>query len=112
MACLSVIVTSKRQFHYMDVEKDFLQSGPNNRVVCVRPEAGISPNTAWKLNTAAYALTDAARKWYSRLFNLLSELGLKRCATEPAVFYLKGHERNPRGVLITHVDGFLFAGDS
>ena len=43
---------------------------------------------------------------------MLTELGLRRSATEPAVFYLLGHEQNLRGILITLVDDFFFAGDN
>ena len=113
MACLSVMTNSKWRLQSMDVEKAFLQSGPIDRLVFVRPPkgAGTSPNIVWKLNTAAYGLTDAARRWYTRLYSVLTELGLRRSATEPAVFYLLGHEENLRGILITHVDDFLFAGD-
>ena len=112
MACLSTMVNNRWKLHSMDVEKAFLQSGPIERIVYVRPpkEAGTSSETIWRLNTAAYGLTDAARKWYSRLYSILGELGLQRSATEPAVFYLKSNEGKLRGILITHVDDFCLAG--
>ena len=94
MACLSAMINSKWKLHSMDVEKAFSQSGPIDRLVYARPpkDAGTSSNVVWKLNTTAYGSTDAARKRYARLFRVLTELGLRRSATEPAVFYLTGHE--------------------
>ncbi len=97
----------------MDVEKAFLQSGNIDRKLFVRPpsESGTDPTKVWKLNVAAYGLTDAARRWYLKLKQTLLECGFLMCQVEPAVFFMKDSKGKLRGIIVTHVDDFLFGGD-
>ncbi len=97
----------------MDVEKAFLQSGSIDRKVFVRPpkEAGVDDQKVWQLNVAAYGLTDAARRWYLKLKETLLDCELMMCEVEPAVFYMRDSKEVLKGIMVTHVDDFLFAGE-
>ena len=112
-SCLTIMISKRWKIQSIDVEKAFLQSGTIDRKVFVRPpsEAGVDDQKVWQLNVAAYGLTDAARKWYLRLKETLVNCGLKMCEVEPAVFYMKDANDCLKGIMVTHVDDFLIAGE-
>ena len=57
----------------------------------------------------AYGLTDASRSWYLRVKEVLSELKMKMCSVENALFYYG--ETELEGILVIHVDDVMFAGN-
>ncbi len=63
--------------HAKDVEKAVFPSAPINRLLSVRPPKAVEINsdTICRFHTAAYGLTDAARKWCNRKYH---GLDLKR----------------------------------
>ncbi len=112
-SCLTIMISKRWKIQSMDVEKAFLQSGAIDRNVFVRPpnEAGLDNQKIWQINAAAYSLTDAARKWYLKLKETLLDCGLRVCEVEPAVFYIRETKNCLKGIRVTHVDDFLFAGE-
>ncbi len=110
---LTVMISNRWKIRSMDVEKAFLQSGSFDRKVFVRPpsESGVEPTKVWQLNVTAYGLTDAARKWYLRLEQTLLDCGFLMCQVEPAVFFMKDSRGKLKGIMVTHVDDFLYASD-
>ena len=90
----------------MDVKQAFLQSDNLNRSVYVIPpaEAELSPETVWKLRTAVYGLADASRQWF------MDEVGLFQMKMEQAVFYGLDSNAQLDGIVLMHVDDFLYAG--
>ncbi len=75
------------------------------------PEAGLSPGTIWKLRTAVYGLADASRQWFFTARRMLGdEIGLIQMKLEQAVFYSIDSSGQLEGILLMHVDDFLYAG--
>ena len=89
----------------------FLQGGSLERPVFIRPpkEVKSSRNVLWKLLKPVYGLQDASRKWFLRVSSEMCDLGFVRCPFEPALFIYQD-AKVLSGLVILHVDDFLFAG--
>ena len=73
-------------------------------------EANCGTRFAWKLKKFVYGLSDASLKWYHLIKAFVLTNGGKVLEIDPSMF--TWHENNsPNGVIIIHVDGFLFAGN-
>ncbi|KAA8492111.1 Copia protein [Porphyridium purpureum] len=72
----------------VDVIGAYLQSGPIDRDVYVRPPPAIEQaSILWKLNAKAYGLIDAGRQWLLTSDKALTELGLQQSKLYPQLFY-------------------------
>ena len=58
-----------------------------------------------------FGLADAPRMWWLRLDRALSERGWQRGMMDGACWYLRGAQRELRGIIISHVDDLLVTGD-
>ncbi len=111
--CLTIFSSKTWNVRTMDVKQAFLQSDELQRAVYVIPpkEADLSPETIWRLKTAVYGLADASRQWcFTAKRDLIDELGLFQMKLEQAVFDGLDREGNLNGILLMHVDDFLYAG--
>ncbi len=97
----------------MDVKQAFLQSDELQREVNVIPpvEANLPETTVWKLRTAVYGLADASRKWFFTAKRILvEEMGLIQVRLEQAMFYSVDTNGKLEGIVVMHVDDFLYGG--
>ena len=95
-----------------DIKSAFLQGQDIDRDVFLKPpkEANVPPGVIWKLNKSLYGLHDGARQFYLSLKEELLRLGCVMSSVEPSLFfYFK--EGKLSGVLVSHIDDFLHAGD-
>ena len=95
-----------------DIKSAFLQGKPMDRNLCIHLPKGFEVSGyIWKLNTCLYGLNDAARKLYLSVKDTLLDSGCKTAEYEPSLFVYKV-DNVLNGLLLTHVDDFLHAGQA
>ena len=96
----------------MDVYAAFLQGKKINRYVYITPpkEAG-QMGCLWKLIKTVYGLCDAPRNWYMTLRLFLEEKGMVVSKYDPALFFKYDLAGGLMGIMVCHVDDFLWGGD-
>ena len=106
---LSILCSKHWHIHSIDIKSAFLQGMPLKRDVYLSPPKEANTTYIWKLNHAVYGLTDACKHWYDKVKQELLALNVFVSKLDPAVFtYHKNGEL--QGILIVHVDDFLFGG--
>ena len=106
---LSIISAKKWQCRSIDIKAAFLQGKPIDRVVFLKPPVEAYTKKLCKLNKCVYGLNDASRVWYMRVKECLLKLGVSLSSYDQAHFYW--HDSGVlSGVIMCHVDDFLFAG--
>lgn len=111
--CISIAVNAGWEIETTDIKSAFLQSRALDRNVYVTPpvEANCPNNKLWKLKRGLYGLSDAAREFYMSLKDELLELGCQMSTMDNTFFYFY-HENQLSGVLVSHIDDFLHAGNN
>lgn len=97
----------------IDIKSAYLQGSDIARDIYLKPPKEANTDKLWKLLRAPYGLVDAGRKWYIRIQQEFTDLGAKSLGCDRAVFIWE----NPSGagscgILISHVDDFLYGGNS
>ena len=95
----------------MDISTAFLQGKSLTRPVFIKPpkEANVSDEKCWMLLKGVYGLTDASRMWYERVNEVLTNGEYVRSLVDPAL-YFKYRNDEVAGIVLCHVDDFLYAG--
>ena len=107
---LAIIATKNWKCNSIDIKAAFLQGKSINRDVYLKPPKEFRVHgTIWKLKTTVYGLNDASRIWYMRVKDVLSDLGVKMCSYDAALFYWYNGSKL-EGIMSTHVDDFCWAG--
>lgn len=106
---LSIITTNQWKLCTIDIKSAFLQGIPLSRDVFLKPPKEAKSDKLWKLNQAVYGLSDAGRHWYDRVKDELLKLHVNMSKLDKSVFYYCKNG-TCEGVLIVHVDDFLFGG--
>jgi len=65
----------------------------------------------WHLLKCLYGLNDAARHFYHSVVDELKALGCIQSSLDPAIFYKNGDNGELVGILMSHIDDFLHAGE-
>lgn len=94
----------------MDVKGAYLQGLPITRELYLQPPTGYSDGKIWKLKKTPYGLVDAGRKWYMKILTEFKNLGASPSAHDKAMFLWKNGD-HITGILVAHVDDFLYGGD-
>lgn len=111
---LSLCVAYGWDIGQMDVKAAFLQARGFNRLIYVRPprEAKLK-GILWRLDAAAYGLTDSGRLWYlTSDSELIDTHGLKRSKYDHTLYYSHDADGNLDFVLAVQVDDYLYGGTS
>lgn len=109
---LAVMAQQEWQPHSMDIKAAFLQGSPLSRKIYIKPpKEANATGKLWLLHKCVYGLTDASLHWYTKVKNVLIELGAKNSKMDPAVFFWS-EDGSLHGILACHVDDFLWAGDT
>ena len=108
---LMILASNKWNLNSMDVKGAFLQGPPISREIYLTPPTGLQNGKLWKLNKTPYGLVDAGRKWYIKIVEEFTKLGASCPITDKALFNWKDQNNNLIGILISHVDDFLFGGN-
>lgn len=96
-----------------DIKSAFLQSRQLDREVYIKPppEADVLPGRIWRLLKCLYGLNDAARQFYNSVVDELNLLGCIQATLDPALFYKFDSSGELVGLLVSHIDDFLHAGE-
>ena len=108
---LTLIMKEGWNVKTLDVKTAYLQGKKMERTCYLKPPKEAMTSEVWKLNKVVYGLKDAARAWYDSLVGFLEELKGIRSQLDPTIFYWK-EEGCLIGVLCTHVDDFIYGGNS
>ena len=94
-----------------DIKSAFLQGRELDRDVFLRPpKEANAAGKVWKLKRCLYGLNDGARQFYLSVVQHLKHLGCTMSSVDPSVFYFR-YSGTLAGVIVTHVDDFLHAGN-
>ena len=108
--CLTMAASKGWKIKTIDIKSAFLQSDSLDRDVFITPpkEAEIS-GKIWKLKKCLYGLSDASRQFFISLSSELKRLGLVQSNLDHTL-YLYFENKELRGMILTHVDDFLYCG--
>ena len=111
---LTILSAYKWQLKSIDIKSAFLQGSNIARDIFLKPPKEAKTDKLWKLLKAPYGLADAGRKWYIRVQEEFKDLGAVNLSCDRAVFIWKNTSAaaGPCGILISHVDDFLYGGNS
>ena len=107
---LTIAATKQWQIHSLDVKTAFLQGVQLSRCLFVKPPKEAETNNLWKLKKCVYGLADAARKWFDRVVQFLTQQNMVQSRLDKAVF-LFGKPGELSGLICLHVDDFIWTGD-
>ena len=108
---LAVISSKKWKLQGFDIRRAFLQGGPIDRTVYLKPPPEANTSMLWKLNKCVYGLVDASRAFYWKLRNELIKLNVVQSSIDPGLyFFFIGSEL--AGILAAHVDDIMHGGNS
>lgn len=97
----------------VDIHTAFLQGKPLARPIYLNPppEAKEEKGIVWKLNKPAYGLGDAGERFWERVKDVfVNHLNLHQSRVDVCVFFRKLENGTVDGVIVTHVDDFLWGG--
>ena len=94
----------------IDIKSAFLQGETMGRRVILKPPKCVDSDKHWLLKKCVYGLRDASRKWYLRLDEALTKLGLERMLLDEGV-YIWRNEGHFNGMVCLHVDDLMCTGD-
>ena len=107
----AVAPTMRWNLWSLDISSAFLQGNELLRDVFVRPPPDlVSADQLWKLRRCLYGLNDAPRAWYDRVKSELLHSGGTKSRFDEALFMWYDQHRGLEGVMVTHVDDFVFTG--
>ena len=110
---LALVVSRGWRVRTTDIKSAFLQGNDISRDVYVLPpKEARKKDMVWKLKKCLYGLSDASRQFYLSVREEMLKLGCKQCVIEPSLFYKLSEEGKLEGLMVSHIDDFLHAGDS
>lgn len=108
---LSIAAAYKWKCNSIDIKAAFLQGGPLQRDVYLRPPPEADEDKRlWHLKTCVYGLNDASRYWYLRTREVLFGLGMKASKYDKSIFYYYDNG-SLSGIISCHVDDFFWCGN-
>ena len=110
--CLALAANEGFQLASVDIRAAFLQAKTLDRNVFVRPPKDIAKDgIIWRLKKPLYGLDDASRKFWLKVRDMFLDMGLKILEGDEA-FYYSYEDGKLKGMILTHVDDFIIAGNS
>ena len=109
---LFLAVTAQKDFDLMslDIKAAFLQAKMLDRDVYLKPPKDVKKkDILWKLNRPLYGLDDASRKFWLKVREVFSKIGLKTIEGDGA-FYYKHDGNSLQGMVLSHIDDFSVSG--
>ena len=108
----SIISAKDWELNSMDVYAAFLQGQDIKRDVYIKPPKEANQGGyLWKLKKVVYGLSDAPRNWYVTLRSFLERNDVRVSKYDPALFSKYSEEGDLIGIMVCHVDDFLWGGD-
>ncbi len=108
-------ITAQRSWEIksMDIKTAFLQGSNLTRNVFIKPpKEANAGKVVWHLNKCVYGLNDASLHWYTKVKEVMTRCGATVSVVDPAVYYWHDTDTHClKGVLASHVDDFIWAGN-
>lgn len=99
-------------FHQMD--NAFLHGILNKEVYMRVPQGYLTEphnlNLVCKLNKSIYELKQASQTWFTKLQDVIAQLGFKQCKSDYSVFVQQSKDTTT--VILAYVNDLLIAGDN
>ena len=109
---LSVLASKKWSLQSIDIKSAYLQGNDITRDIYLKPPKEAKTKMLWKLERTPYGLVDAGRQWYIKVQKEFTALGAQPSKCDRAVFiWGDSSGSGPCGILLAHVDDFLYGGD-
>ena len=109
---ISILAAKKWKLQSIDIKSAYLQGNDIARDIYLQPPKEAHSDKLWKLLKTPYGIADAGRKWYIRVQKEFTALGAKTSRSDRSVFIWEDQSRSsPCGILIVHVDDFLYGGN-
>jgi hypothetical protein len=94
-----------KKLRHLDVEAAFLNAPLKETIYIEKPFGAAGTGEVWRLKKALYGLKQAGRAWYVTLVDMLKDLGLRQCVSEPCLFV--GNIEGSQVYIGFHVDDLL-----
>ena len=107
---LAIAATKGWRVRSIDIKSAFLQGRHIERDVIVKPPKEAGFGKLWRLKKALYGLNDAAREWYLKVSESVSDIGGSKCTLDNAVYYWHQNKKLV-GICAAHVDDFILCGE-
>lgn len=108
--CLTIAASNSWKIKTVDIKSAFLQSDNLERDVFITPpKEAETPGKIWKLKKCLYGLSDASRQFFISLSSELKRLGLEQSKLDHTL-YMYFENKVLGGMILTHVDDFLYCG--
>jgi Reverse transcriptase (RNA-dependent DNA polymerase) len=108
---LRLAVLLKFRFSSLDISGAYLQAGPIQRDIYVRPPPGWSPrNVLWRLTRPAYGIVESGRLWQLAIEEWLTKQGFSHVNGLSQFFVLRSSDGQILLLLAKVVDDLLVAG--
>ena len=109
---LTIAASRQWEIKSMDIKSAFLQSDDLDRdVFLIPPKEAKTEGKIWKLNKCLYGLNDASRQFFISLSMELKKLGCKQSQMDHTLYYKNDTNGTLQGLILTHVDDFLYGSD-
>ena len=107
-----IIAAKEWTVNSIDIKAAFLQGRKISREVYLKPpkEAGMKEKL-WKLLQCVYGLNDASRNFYIKVKEELLKAGCTCSKLDQSVYTYHDTDHELQGLLMSHVDDFLWAGN-
>lgn len=101
---IALAVKNGYKIHQMDAITAFLQGDLDEEIFMEQPECyEDGTKRVCQLNKAVYGLKQAGRQWNQKLDGALKRFGLKKCKTDPCIYY----DDKLKIIIAIYVDDFL-----
>ena len=108
---LTILTAFGWTLHSIDIKSAYLQGIPINRTMYMKPPPeSHNDGQIWLLKKCPYGLADAGRHWYIRIMTELNACGGVQLKLDQAVFVWHCKDNTLMGIIVIHVDDFLFGG--
>ena len=109
---LLILASNNWTLHSLDVKSAYLQGIPISRELYLEPpQEANCPGEIWLLKRCIYGLSDGGRLWYKRVVQEMKNLDAIQLRLDLAVFVWFDKEKNLSGIIVVHVDDFIYGGN-
>ena len=110
---LALIAAFQWESKSMDIKTAFLQGKLLEREIFIKPSKEANTKKLWKLGKCIYGLNEASRYWYEHVKEEFLKVGMRKSNYDDALFFYKRNKQEAcKGILVTHVDDFLYGGST
>ena len=107
----TIVGIKNYEIYSLDIKNAFLQGDKSERDVFMKPPPEYSvPGTLWRLRKSVYGMVEAARKWWDRISQRLTEIKCTQSKLDPCLFIISDKSGKLTGLIVIFVDDLKIAG--